>query len=200
MKLTKIISTISLCALAAACGDDSPNGSGNGAPPMPALGSMMDRVGRAAVSTALIAPIASDPEKGQMKDDYNTAMPSTWDSFQAEIAGSLAIYDALDADCGNQLLAGPDPVAGRYDGLAGALADDRLYVNSVASSCGQYLAVELDATGVAPNDDCGGRTPGYDVIDVSYSAFAIGAVSGVGDGVSADDASPSVSFPFLAAP
>lgn len=193
-----------LLAAALACGEDeAPSGSSNGntPPTIPALGTMMDRVGRPAVSTALIAPLAAEPMKGTMKDSYNEAMPSSWAGFADEIAASLAIYDALDTVCGNQVLAGADAVAGRYDTLAGALADDRLYVNSAASACGQYLAVELDATGVAPNDDCGGRTPGYDVIDVTYSALAIGAVSGVGDGVSGDDAQQSGdTFPFLAAP
>lgn len=193
----------SFVVLVVACGEDggaTGNGDSNNPPPIPALGAQMDRVGRAAVSTTLISPLASDPEKGTAKDAYNTAAPNTWSGFAPAIAASLAVYDSLDTICGNQVLAGPNPAAGRYDALAGALADDRLYVNMAASSCGQYLAVELDATGVATNGDCGGRTPEYDVVDVSYSAFAIGAVSGVGDGVDGDDRAISGTFPFLGAP
>lgn len=177
---------------------------GSEPPPAPTLGTQIDRAGRPAISTALIATFEGDTTtKNQKKDAYNAAAPSAWASFQGEIAGNAAILDALDSTCGNQLLAGSMPVAGRYDALSGALADDRLFVNSAATTCGQYLAVEANATGVIPNDDCGGRTPVMDVVDTSYSVLAIGNVTGVGDGVAEDgDAvthSTSV-FPFLAAP
>jgi hypothetical protein len=84
------------------------------------------------------------------------------------------------------------------------LADDRLYLNtkvgdSGALTCGQYLAVEANATGIVPNQDCGGRTLAYDVIDTTYSALAAGVLSGVTDGV-ASDGKPTTTFPFLAAP
>lgn len=171
-------------------------------PPPPALGStQIDRVGRAGVTTALVSVLQPSEPRGQARDAYNGADPAQWSTFMDDIGGNLAVYDSLDTNCGNQVLAGANAEAGRYNGLAGALADDRLYVRTTATSCGQYLAVELDATGVAANMDCGGRTPGYDTIDVTYSALAIGAVSGVGDGVAADDATHSSdTFPFLAAP
>ena len=60
-----------------------------------------------------------------------------------------------------------------------------------------YFGVEL---GIA--NECGGRAPLYDVIDVTFSALALGDVTGVGDGVDADD-NPDHSntgFPFLASP
>jgi hypothetical protein len=188
-----------------ACGDDTDTTdateSTDQIPDRPALGTQIDRQGRAGVTTALVSVLAEDGPRGDDRDDYNAAARSSWPDFTVNIAGNLAVYDSLDTVCGNQVLAGPDPAAGRYDVLAGALADDRLYVNTAAGACGQYLAVELDATGVAPNQDCGGRTPTYDVIDVTYSAFAVGAVSGVTDGIAVDEASHGDSaFPFLAAP
>lgn len=173
-------------------------------PPAPTPGAQIDRMGRPAINTALSGTFRSDETaKANQKNAYNAATPNTWATFVPEIAANAAILDGLDTNCGNQLLAGPMPVAGRYDGLAGALADDKVYVNSAATTCGQYLAVEANATGVIPNDDCGGRTPVMDVVDTSYSVLAIGSVMGVGDGVAEDgDAvthSTSV-FPFLAAP
>ena len=207
---------LGLALAAAACGGDENNNNNttnnnsnnnttnnntNMPPPPPTLGTQIDRNGRPAITAALIAVLGEAGPQGMARDSYNAAGQSEWGTFAGEIAGNLAIYDSLDGTCGNQLLAGADPVAGRYDGLAGALADDRLYINSDSGTCGQYFGVELDATGVAPNTDCGGRTPYYDVVDVTYSAVAIGAVAGVGDGVDADDGTHSDSdFPFLAAP
>jgi hypothetical protein len=114
------------------------------------------------------------------------------------MAGNLAILDGLDRNCGNQLLAGSSPVAGRYDALAGVLADDQLYVNTASGTCAQYLAVEANAVGI-PNTDCGGRTPLEDSIDTTYSLLAAGALSGVTDGVPEDaDSDPSLTvFPYL---
>lgn len=170
-------------------------------PARPTLGTQIDRSGRPGITTALVSPLADDTAKGADRDAYNAAGPGEWASYADGIAASLAVYDSLDTVCGNQVLAGADAEAGRYGTLAGALADDRLYVDTSKSSCGQYLAVELNATGVIPNDDCGGRTPNYDVIDTTYSALAIGAPTGVGDGVDADDGTHSdTAFPFLAAP
>ena len=112
-----------------------------------------------------------------------------------------AILDGLDTVCGNQLLAGPTAVAGRYNGLAGALANDRLFVNTAATASTQYLAVEANATGVIPNADGGGRKLAFDVIDTSYSVMAIGNITGVGDGIAATAAKTNgTTFPYLAAP
>lgn len=201
------LTLLALTVGAAACGgDDDTNNNTNNTnnlqiPSRPALGTQIDRNGRPGITTALISPLAEDTPRGMDRDAYNAAGRSEWSSYAAGIAASLAVYDSLDTVCGNQVLAGPDAVAGRYDTLAGALADDRLYVDTSKSSCGQYLAVELNATGVIPNDDCGGRALDYDVIDTTYSALAIGAPTGVGDGVDADDGSHSnTAFPFLAAP
>lgn len=165
------------------------------------LGIQVERMGRAGINTAVTDPFfASRAEHARFQDGYNaSADPTQWaGQYATRIAGNLAILDSLDTVCGNQLLAGPSPVAGRYAALAGVLADDRLYVNTASGDCQQYLAVEGDAVGIT-NDDCGGRTPLHDTIDVSYSVLAAGALSGVGDGVPMDgDGSASLTaFPFL---
>lgn len=180
-------------------GGDAADGGIDEYPPPPELGTtLLDRAGRPAITTALIQPIGDEPAKSQTKDAYNAeANPTRWGAaFGAEIAKSLALYDGLDASCGNQVLAGPNAEAGRYSALSSVMADDRLYIRSDARSCGQYLAVELGITG-----DCGGRAPSYDVIDTSYSVLATGQASGVRDGIDRDNALQSdSSFPFFAAP
>ncbi len=178
------------------------------APPagQPATGPQIDRMGRAAINTALIGPFrdpGSGGARGAIQDLYNqAALPSQWnDRFAGEIASNLAIYDGLDRNCGNQLLAGDTAAAGRYGALAGVLADDRLYVNTDSGSCQVYLGVEGNAVGIT-NTDCGGRTPLEDTVDVSYSVLAAGQLSGVTDGVPSDaDGNASVDqFPFYDAP
>ena len=174
---------------AASCGGSTAN------PPPPTLGAQVDRQGRSVVNTVLNHGFDNNAAaRGAAKDAYNAAAPATWASFKAEIAKNLAILDSLDTMCGNQLLAGATVAAGRYDALAGVLADDQLYVNTATGTCAQYFAVELGMT-----SDCGGRAPTYDTIDVTLSAVAIGMPSGVTDGVSADDKTQSnATFPFLA--
>ena len=162
-------------------------------------------MGRAGVNTALTDPfdIVAGMTPDQVKGSYNALVdPSTWVQFKSNIATNLAILDSLDRDCGNQFLAGGSAVAGRYDTLAGALADDRLYVRTDKTTCTTYLAVEANATGVIPNDDCGGRTPLYNSIDVTYSVLATGALSGVTNGFTQNAEGPPdvTTFPFLKAP
>jgi len=178
------------------------------APPtgQPASGPQIDRMGRAAINTALIGPFL-DPglggPRGELQDVYNgAAIPGQWgDRFASEMAANLAIYDGVDRNCGNQLLAGDTATAGRYSALAGVLADDQLYVNTASGTCQIYLGVEGNAVGIT-NTDCGGRTPLEDTIDVSYSVLAIGALSGVTDGIASDtDGTASLDdFPFYAPP
>ena len=193
------------------CGGDSDNNNTNSTtPPLPAVGAdQIDRMGRAGVNTALTNPFfrASVPSEETMhemvQDEYNgAANPAQWGGmFESEIATNLAILDSLDRNCGNQLLAGSSATAGRYNALAGVLADDQLYVNTASGTCGQYLAVEANAVGIA-NTDCGGRTPLEDTIDTTYSLLAAGVLSGVTDGIAKDDdgtASLTV-FPFLDRP
>ncbi len=181
------------------CSDSDPEPTN---PTPPQLGTQIDRTGRPAISTALIQTFQADSDiKGMEKDFYNSALPTSWNGFTEEIATNLAIYDALDIVCGNQILAGPDAVAGRYDTLASVLANDQLIVNSASGDCSQYLAVEADVTGLLENDLCGGRTPLMDVVDTTYSVVAIGDFSGVTDGIDSDTVTHSlVNFPFLADP
>jgi hypothetical protein len=83
------------------------------------------------------------------------------------------------------------------------LADDRLWVNSASSSCTQLFAVELAsmARDKRYRDDCGGRAPNYDAVNVYRSFLAAGAPTGIDDGVHQDELAHSASvFPFLAAP
>jgi hypothetical protein len=192
------------------CGDND-NGHGNETPGRPAirLDHQIDRMGRAGINTAATAPFFRESVEEEKKahddvaDAYNSASdPTQWVSlFSGEIATNIAILDSLDTVCGNQLLAGPTATPGRYDTLAGVLADDQLYVNTNSSSCHQYLAVEGNAVGIK-NDDCGGRTPLYDTIDVTYSVLAIGKLEGVTDGIDRDDdgAASTTQFPYLDTP
>ena len=188
------------------CGSD--NGSNNNNPP-PAKPSLkttqIDRMGRAGVNTALTDPfdIVQGSTPDQVKDAYNALIdPSTWSAqFKSNIATNLAILDSLDTVCGNQLLAGASATAGRYDTLASVLIDDRLYVRTDKTTCATYLGVEANAVGLT-NDDCGGRTPLYNTIDVTYSALAIGQFSGVTNGFTQNhEGLPDITtFPFLKPP
>lgn len=175
-----------------------PRGKAN--PPTP--GAQIDRMGRPAVATATIETFNSDDtKKGQVKDAYNAAQPATWGEYKDEMMTSLAILDALDAICGNQLVA--DKGAKRYEFLATVLADDQLYVHSERNECGVYLGLEAEVVGAVTTGQgkCGGRTPLDDVIDRSYSVLAAGVLSGVGDTIDKDDATADpATFPFLAAP
>ena len=174
----------------------------NKRPAPPAIGTQIDRMGRAGVNTALTAPFAPAATHDSVQDQYNAASnPTQWAGlFSAPIQGNLAILDSLDQNCGNQLLAAA-PGAGRYSRLAGVLVDDRLYVNTASGTCQSYLAVEKNALGVL-NSDCGGRTPLYDTIDTTYSVLALGTFSGVTDGISidADGQASLTAFPFLSDP
>jgi len=192
------------------CGDDGGDGGGGatprGAGNPPALGPQIDRAGRAAISTALVETFnPDDTAKGDAKDDYNEdGNPGGWvAAWSGPFTGSLAILDSLDGMCGNQLLAGDEAVQGRYDALAGILADDRLLVNAASGDCGVYLGLEGELVGALDEGDggCGGRTPDDDVIERSYSVLAAGVLTGVDDTIAEDARSHSATdFPFLAGP
>lgn len=167
----------------------------------PALAAQIDRAGRAAISTATIETFQADEQiVGTEKDAYNAAPPDDWAGYIPQMMTSLAILDALDATCGNQLLA--DTGANRYEFLATVLSDDRLWVNSESGTCGTYLGVEAEAVGAveAGMGGCGGRSPADDVIERSYSVLAAGILAGIDDGVTQDDGDVTDSFPFLGAP
>lgn len=174
----------------------------------PTLGTQIDRVGRPAVSSALIKTFDGDEAKrNAAKDAYNDASPANQPSYIADIKAGLAILDALDQNCGNQLAA--DATTGkRYEFLATVLANDQLWVNAASGTCGgtkggTYLGVEAEALQVLQpgQGGCGGRTPKEDVIERTYSVLAAGALSGIDDTVESDGKPHDKDvFPFLAAP
>ncbi|MEO5730155.1 MAG: hypothetical protein ABI134_09830, partial [Byssovorax sp.] len=173
-------------------------GGGSNNPAAPALGAQIDRFGRPAINTALNHAFDADAAAaGKAKDAYNQDGDSSkWSANAAEFSKNLGILDSLDTVCGNQLLAAVPVDAKRYDTLAGALANDRIFVDTSAATCTTYLAVEANATGLFPNMDCGGRKLDYDVIDASYSALAAGSLTVVvGDGVMADADTKGTAFP-----
>jgi hypothetical protein len=202
-RILKMALYASLLLPLAACNDDDEELPAT-PPPVPTLGTMIDRMGRPAINAALIGTFeANSTTTNAAKDSYNVSLQASWAGYSTNIAASLAILDGLDAQCGNQLLAGATAAAGRYNTLAGVLAEDQLYVNTASTTCGQYLAVEANAVNVVPNNDCGGRAPTYDVIDTSFSVLAAGALTGVTDGINADgdgNIHSNTEFPFLASP
>jgi Domain of unknown function (DUF4331) len=164
----------------------------------------LDRAARPLTGNALLGTLASDDVSDQLKEDYNAATLTTSGQFVAEIQKDLGLYDAFDGQCGNQLLAEPNAVPSkRYLALATLLADDRLWVNSASTVCTQLTAVELAAlTGQKSlKNDCGGRTPKYNAVNVYRSLLVNGTNISVDDGVERDDREHSTTvFPFLAAP
>jgi Domain of unknown function (DUF4331) len=181
-------------------GTDGGTDGGTGGPP--ALGAQIDRMGRPAINTAITDPFDSNATTHGMKQDsYNAATPTTAMSFEAAFEQNLAILDSLDRNCGNQFAADTTKTdATRYKPLADVLLDDQLYIDTSSGTCTVYLGVEANATHIIPNTDCGGRTLTEDVVDVSYSVLATGAVTGVTDGIAMDDKTVSTTFPYLAAP
>jgi len=167
-------------------------------------GKQSDRMGRTLTGNALMAPLAPDEVSDALKEKYNAAAPKKWPQFEGQIAETLGLYDSFDGICGNQFLADNKvPPKQKYDTLAKLLADDRLWLNSSAQECRQFFAVELAAVGGRRDlaDDCGGRTPNQDAVDVYRSLLAIGEAKGITDGVDRDEKDHSeTEFPFLAAP
>jgi hypothetical protein len=174
-------------------------------PTPPSLGTQIDRMGRPAINTALNNEFNPNlMQAGQAKDAYNfDSNPAHWSTIIPTFEQSLAILDGLDGVCGNQLAfgAGGQPA---YTTLATVLAADTLWINTSTTTCNIYLAVELNALGLT-NDDCGGRTLTYNVIDDTLNAVA-GTFSTTNppgpltNGVTMPASPPLAMFPFLAAP
>jgi hypothetical protein len=194
---------------------DAAGDAGAAIPPPPALGVQIDRFGRPAMNTALNHAFDPTAAAGIAKDAYNADTDAgAWAAeYSGEFAKNLAILDSLDTTdagngCGNQPFAQVEAGAARYATLAGVLANDKMWINTAATSCTQYLGVELLATGVLPSNpdggptnECGGRKLGYDVIQTTYSVAAGVGLSGFGSGVSAVASKTSgTTFPYLAAP
>jgi hypothetical protein len=197
--------------MALACSEET---TAEPAPPPPALGAQIDRVGRPAVNAATNNTFnPDDAAAGAAKDEWNqNADPSTWVSkYASEIGANLAIYDGLDTNCGNQLFADVTKTdASRYATLASVLADDRLWLKADSNYCTVYLAVEANATKLGLNADCGGRRPSYEVMKLTYSIVAAGTIPasaelaaqyGVTDGTTqVPEKTMVTTFPFLADP
>lgn len=177
-------------------------------PPPPTLGAQIERVGRPLIANALLGPLATEDDANRAKERYNRARPDEAAPFLDAFEASLALYDGYDGACGKQWLAGrnADPKR-RYHTLAQLFADDRLWIDSRVARCDAFLAVErawLDARD-EPRDgdlpaDCGGRSLTVDSNNAFRSLVVLGAPTGAGDGVHADDRAPSTAFPFLVAP
>ncbi len=185
-------------------GPPSPDGGSPSPNAKPKLGAQIDRMGRPLVALALADPFDPDPtQQAQLLARYGTdSTPTQWAAdWQERFSSNLAVWDGLDGACGNQLDAGPTAVPGRYDALAATLADDELSLDTDQATCTHYLAVELGLDG-PPDNDCGGRTPLEDVVDITYSLFAAGVTSGLSDGVAQDGDHPpnTTTFPFLGEP
>ncbi len=108
----------------------------------------IDRMGRALTGNALLGTFDTEAVSDARKSQYNQAPPAAWSSFTPDIGATLAIYDGFDGRCGNQWLAVQNaPPVDRYAELARLLADDRLWVNSEARTCHQYLSAEFSHVG-----------------------------------------------------
>ena len=169
-----------------------------------APGRQLDRAGRPLTGNALLGTLAPDDVSDGLKEQYNAATPATAARFIPEIQKALALYDGFDGECGNQLLANREAAPSqRYRALATLLADDRLWVNSASTVCTQLFAVELAnlAGQSALQNDCGGRTPNYNSVNVYRSLLVDGTTVSIDDGVEHDEREHSTAvFPFLAAP
>lgn len=163
----------------------------------------IDRMGRPLTGNALLGAFAPAAVSDALKEAYNHAAPAASDAFVPEIEKALGLYDGFDGECGNAFLADRAAGASRYLSLAILLADDRLWINGAGGDCTTLFAVELAMLGGHADlkNDCGGRTPNYDAVDVYRSLLATGALIGVDDGVDRDDQVHSTTeFPFLARP
>lgn len=182
-------------------------------PGVPMLGVQIDRMGRPAVNTALTNPYgiytpagAQAPETTDITRAYYNAdanQPGWATAWTPTITANLAVLDGLDAGvCGNQFAYA---AATKYGTLATVLANDALLLDTSKSTCAGatadrgYLAVEVGLVTGTANTTCGGRTLSYDVIDTTYSALAIGMLTGVTDGI-AEVTKPTAAFPFFANP
>lgn len=164
----------------------------------------VDRMGRPLTGNALLGSFADEATSDRLKERYNSATPATAAEFIPEIAKTLGIYDGFDGTCGDQVFANKtEQSPARYGALARLLADDRLWIDSTSTLCGEFFSVELAALGrdASLAMYCGGRTPNDDAIDIYRSLLVNGTTKGVDDGVDRDERQHSVNdFPFLAAP
>lgn len=233
-----VVAALSLGSVLAACGDDeSTGGAGststnttttttsststtansgssstgnNDFPAAPALGpTQLDRMGRAAVNTALNETFvktiggvgaSDDTMREAAEDNFNATKDATqWEpTFRVTAATQLAVLDGLDGTCGNQALSCTDgkPNIDCYGALANILMNDRLWVATSYDTCTAYLGQEVKALTGAGND-CGGRRPVDDVIATTYTILS-GAAT-FDDGITAPQSLHPEAFPYFAA-
>jgi len=192
-------------------GPDTGVDSGPVNPAPPTLGAQIDRMGRPAINTALNHAFdGNTATSGPAKDAYNADTSAS--AYSPQFEGNLAILDSLNTGasvdggggCGDQPYynAAIDG-GGAYGTLAGVLANDMLWLNTTAAACTTgYLAVELNATNVVVNSDCGGRTLTYDTIQTTYSIVSGVGLTGFSSGVTATPATktPTTTFPYFHGP
>lgn len=170
-------------------------------PPTPPLGTQLDRMGRPLVTATLVVPLDSDAfARSTALHRWNTAGDRFgWQDFVDPFAISLATFDGLDGECGNQMRAGPSSTFDRYDNLASFFADDRVFVDTRWTVCNEAFAVERPSLGMASVADCGGRAPALDMVDPMLSLLAGTGLSGWTDGLDPANSRPvsSAVFPFL---
>src|SRR5882762_1440297 len=89
-------------------------------------GKPLDRMGLPFVKDTLLgsSPFSTDDASGVRRKQFNAAQPTTSTGFIADIQKMLALQDALDGKCGNQLLVGPEESPARYRTLAKLFAED----------------------------------------------------------------------------
>lgn len=202
LPLLSAVALVTVSLAAGACDSDDPDP--GDAQMVPTLGTQLERMGRPAINTATNNTFADDDTRGAAEDAWNAeGDPAAFaESFAADTIAGIAVLDSLDGTCGNQVGYDFDPGVGtvNYQAIGTVLANDWLIVKGdAAGGCNIYLGVEASVLGVA-NDDCGGRTPAYDVVETSYSALAGVGLSGFDDGITAPAAATVDSFPYLAAP
>lgn len=230
---TSLFFAFSVAALISGCGKNEMTADMAPAadPVKPALATnQIERMGRGTINVAVTNPFDLDytavgggngvnaTRDLHSKDGNVQGWAARWTPI---LAITLGIYDGVDRNCGNQFGAcgmaggcavGSTPAAGRYNTLAGVLADDQLYMDTTKTNCSFYLAVEANALSVpGANTFCGGRTPLVDVVDVMYTAATVGAggfpasagaAFAITDGVTQDGETTDslTDFPFLSAP
>ena len=181
----------------------------NNFPAAPALGAtQLDRMGRAAVNTALnetfvktnggVGP-SDDTMRDAAEDNYNATKDATqWGpTFRVTAATQLAVLDGLDGVCGNQAASCTDgkPNIDCYGGLADILMNDRLWASTSYDTCNTYLGQEVKAlTGMG--NDCGGRRPVDDVIATTYTILS--GAAAFDDGITAPQGLHPEAFPYFA--
>ena len=172
----------------------------------------LDRVGRPFVAELLVSDTAT--VSPSPREAYNALGPQAYTpggqlhlvtaelprrpSPAAHILSAVALFDGLDGACGvGHLTASSSVAVVRYQGLAGLLADDRIWL-STTSTCADLLGLERAAYGLGPvNPGCGGRRPGEDTLDVMLELLTTLPLS---DGVATSSAVNYELFPYLAAP